>query len=95
MTKDLKSRKLIILKAALFVVIGFTGAALLFLRDPSLLNLFLIVVSIWAFCRAYYFAFYVITNYLDPDFKYSGIHSAIRHLFSRRTKGDQGRERNI
>ncbi len=86
MLGDLKNPKLIILKAALFLAAGVMAATLLFLGQPTLRTLFFLAIAIWAFCRAYYFAFYVITNYLDDDFKYSGILSALRHTLSARKK---------
>lgn len=33
----------------------------------------LLALSIWGFCRAYYFAFYVIEKYVDPEFRFSGL----------------------
>jgi len=41
---------------------------------------------IWSFCRAYYFAFYVIERYVDPRFKFSGLFSALKYLATRRGK---------
>jgi hypothetical protein len=34
---------------------------------------FLLLLAIWAFCRAYYFAFYVIEHYVDPEYRFSGL----------------------
>ena len=36
-------------------------------------------VAIWAFCRAYYFAFYVIELYVDPGQRFAGLGSFVRH----------------
>jgi hypothetical protein len=36
-------------------------------------------VAIWAFCRAYYFAFYVIERYIDPGFRFAGLSSLVRY----------------
>lgn len=33
----------------------------------------LLLLAIWCFCRAYYFAFYVIEHHVDPNFKFSGL----------------------
>lgn len=31
------------------------------------------MITIWAFCRAYYFAFYVIEHYVDPHYRFAGL----------------------
>ena len=46
----------------------------------------LLGVAIWSFCRAYYFAFYVIERYVDPSFKFSGLFSVLKYLAARRGK---------
>jgi hypothetical protein len=40
-------------------------------------------IAIWAFCRAYYFAFYVIEHYVDSSFKFAGLGSFVRHCLQR------------
>lgn len=87
---DLKSTRAMWLKAWLLLLIGFSAAALLFVELPSLKTALLLAVSIWGFCRAYYFAFYVIQHYIDPEFRFSGLGSFVRYLFRRR-KPDAGR----
>jgi hypothetical protein len=37
-------------------------------------------LAIWAFCRAYYFAFYVIENYIDPKFRFAGLLSVLGYF---------------
>ncbi len=78
--KDLHSTKLMWLKAILLLLIGLIAAGLLWLETPSLKCALLLVLAIWAFCRAYYFAFYVLEKYVDPQFRYSGVFSLFRHL---------------
>jgi hypothetical protein len=63
----------------LFLAIGLTSCALIFAASPALQTLFLLGLVIWSFCRAYYFAFYVIEHYVDPTFKFSGLSSLLRH----------------
>jgi hypothetical protein len=41
------------------------------------------LIAIWAFCRAYYFAFYVIGRYIDPTYKFAGLYSAAKWLLHR------------
>jgi hypothetical protein len=82
--KDLTDPRWIKLKGILFLVVGLVSAALLLLEAPSWKISLLLVIAIWCFCRAYYFAFYVIEKYVDPGYRFSGIGSAIRFLCSRR-----------
>ena len=84
MLGDLQSKRLIVIKGILFVAIGILSGALLLIDRFDWRTVALLIVCVWAFCRAYYFAFYVITNYLDPEFQYSGILSAVRHLWRNR-----------
>lgn len=72
------------LKAMLFVTIGLVSAALLVLRDPSITTLGLVLLTAWAFARAYYFAFYVLERYVDPSFRFSGLASLAAYLWRRR-----------
>ncbi|MCA9279534.1 MAG: hypothetical protein H6815_01110 [Phycisphaeraceae bacterium] len=83
---DIRSTRLIIFKGVLFVFLGVLAGSLVVLNitDVWWERLIVLAVCIWAFCRAYYFAFYVITNYVDPSFKYAGITSAVRYLFNRK-----------
>ena len=64
--KDLTDPRLIKLKGGLFLVAGLIAAALLVFENPTLKTTFLVAIAVWCFCRAYYFAFYVIEHYVDP-----------------------------
>jgi len=82
--QDLKSEKLIVAKGLLFVLLGCASAALIVIESGAWWRrLMLLAVCIWAFCRAYYFAFYVLEHYVNGNFKFSGLMSAIRYLGSR------------
>ena len=70
---DLKNPKWIWLKGWLFLFMGAAAAILAFLESPSWRNAFYLGVTIWAFCRFYYFAFYVIQNYVDSSYRFSGL----------------------
>jgi len=77
-------------KAALFVVASILAGALLVASVESRwLAAALYLVGAWSLARAYYFAFYVITGYCDPSFRYAGVWSAlrwvVRHGRARRT----------
>ena len=78
--KTITDPRLLYLKAALMLLAGALSVALLVLRDPSATTVVLLAIAIWAFCRAYYFAFYVIERYIDPSFRFSGLWSVVKHL---------------
>jgi hypothetical protein len=82
--KDLTSATWIKLKGILFLLIGIVAATLVFLDHPGWKTAVLLVVTIWSFCRFYYFAFYVIEKYVDPAYKFSGLISFARYLYRRR-----------
>lgn len=80
-----------IAKAAGFVVIGIAAVGLILLELPRWDIAIYVTLAIWAFARAYYFAFYVIGHYVDPAYRYDGLISAIRHL--RKIQADTNRNR--
>lgn len=84
--RDLRSHRLMMLKAALFVVMGLIAAAAILLELPTWRTAALLAILIWAFCRAYYFAFYVLEKYIDPSYRFAGLFSAARYLFTRRPR---------
>jgi len=45
-----------------------------------------LALAVWAFCRAYYFAFYVIEHYADPGYRFAGLMSFIGYALRRRTQ---------
>ena len=71
------------LKGILFLIIGTVAAILVFLDNPKWQTAILIVLAIWSFCRFYYFAFYVIEKYVDPNYKFSGLISFVKYLLGR------------
>ena len=71
------------LKAALFLIIGLSCAGLIIAENPSLKIVLFVALLVWSMCRAYYFAFYVIEHYIDPNYKFSGLGSALRHIVRR------------
>lgn len=76
---DLKSPAIIWAKGFLFLFLGLFAAVLLVLQAPSFTVAALLVLSIWAFCRAYYFAFYVIEHYVDSSYRFSGLISFLQY----------------
>jgi hypothetical protein len=83
---DLKSAKLMYLKAVLFLIAGTAAAAGILAESPSLRTAFLLGLAIWAFCRLYYFAFYVIEKYIDPSFRFAGLSSLLLYVLNERTR---------
>jgi hypothetical protein len=81
--RDLTNATAIKLKGILFVMLGLLSGALLWIDLPTWRTAVLLGVCVWAFCRAYYFAFYVIEKYVDPQFKFAGLWSAVRYLLKR------------
>ena len=79
--KDLTSPIWIKLKGAMFLLLGIAAAVLLWLESHTLKTALLLALVIWCFCRAYYFAFYVIEHYVDSSFKFSGLGSFMIYLF--------------
>jgi hypothetical protein len=83
--RDLQSHRWMWVKAFLFLIIGITSSALILVELPDLRVLALLLLAIWSFCRAYYFAFYVIEHYIDPAFRFSGLFAAFRYLWKQRS----------
>jgi hypothetical protein len=84
--KDLTNPAWIKAKGILFLLVGIAAGTLLVLENPTWEITLLLVLSVWCFCRFYYFAFYVIEHYVDAEFKFSGLWSFLRYLMKRRRK---------
>ncbi len=80
---DYSNNKLIILKGWIFLLIAVLSLVLLVLKDPSLATIAILVIVIWSFARFYYFMFYVVQNYIDRNYKYTGPVSFIKFLFKK------------
>ncbi|HOX58510.1 MAG TPA: hypothetical protein P5205_15890 [Candidatus Paceibacterota bacterium] len=84
--KDLTDPRWIKCKGLLFLVLGVVSLALLVLEHPSPKVGLLLALTVWCFCRAYYFAFYVIEHYVDPAYRFSGLWSFCGYLWSQRNQ---------
>ncbi|MFO0913761.1 MAG: hypothetical protein U0795_12445 [Pirellulales bacterium] len=80
---DIKSPKLIWIKGILFLLLGLLAFVLLVCFAPNPAVVTLHCISVWAFCRFYYFAFYVIQHYVDPTYRFAGLYSFVCYAFSR------------
>jgi hypothetical protein len=87
---DLKNPRVICFKGVLFLLLGLLASVLLLLQSPSLTVALLLCVSVWAYCRFYYFAFYVIEHYVDPTYRFSGLVSFLRYALRNRPRDRQG-----
>jgi hypothetical protein len=81
---DITNPRLIYAKGFLFLFAGFLAAALLLAEHPTLTTAVLLVIAVWCFARFYYFAFYVIQHYVDPDYRFAGLWSFAVYLLRRR-----------
>ena len=86
MLGDLKDARWIIAKGLMFLLAGVMASGLLLVEIPTLRAVVLLGLAVWCFCRAYYFAFYVIEHYIDGTYKYAGLWSAVVYLISRKGK---------
>jgi hypothetical protein len=84
---DITNRRLLYLKATLLVVAGLMAAGAILLEHPTWKVAGLLVVAIWCFARAYYFAFYVVQHYVDPGYRFAGLGSFVLWLLRRRRGG--------
>ena len=84
---DITSAKLLWTKGALFLLVAIAASVLLVIEVASVKAAALFAVAVWAFCRSYYFAFYVIERYVDPAYRFSGLGSLLLYVSRRRTPG--------
>ena len=85
---DIQNPHLLWLKFALFLLVGLLSFGLILFLHPSFQLAALLVIAIWAFCRAYYFAFYVIERYIDPTYRFAGLTSLVRYALRSRNDKD-------
>jgi len=88
--REIEGPALLWTKAALFVVLGLLAGGLIVVESPTLRTVALLAIAIWAFCRAYYFAFYVLERYVEPGSRFSGLGTLLLHLFRGRGEGTGG-----
>jgi hypothetical protein len=82
--KDIKNHTVIWLKGALFLTLGAASAILLLAELTTIKVAVLLALTVWGFCRAYYFAFYVIQHYVDPGYRFSGLFSFACYVLRRK-----------
>ena len=82
---DLKAAKWLYLKGILLALLAILAGGILIARTPRADVVILLLVCVWASCRAYYFAFYVIQHYADPEYRFSGLIDFVRYAMSKRS----------
>ena len=82
--QDIRSAKWIYAKGILFVLLSIIAGLTLMIQVPRLEILALLLICVWASCRAYYFSFYVIEHYVDPGFRFSGLIDFGKYLLQTR-----------
>ena len=70
---DINNPRIMWLKLWLFVSLGLLAVVIALVLFPSIRLAVLMLIAIWAFCRAYYFAFYVIEHYVDSEYRFAGL----------------------
>lgn len=83
---DLKNPRVIKLKGFLFLFFGIFSAFLLVADTHSWRHGLLLLITVWSFCRFYYFAFYVIEHYVDPNFRFAGLWDFARYMMGKRRR---------
>ena len=81
---DITNPRVIYAKGILFLFGGTLAAVLLLAFNPSIRTAVLLAICVWCFCRAYYFAFYVIEHYVDGEYRFAGLWSFARYVVRRR-----------
>jgi len=89
---DLKNPVVIWVKGVLFLMLGVLAAILLLFEVPNVKVALLFCLSVWAFCRFYYFAFYVIQHYVDPGYRFSGLFSFLQYAIRKHRQGKEKQE---
>ena len=78
--RNLTNPVLIHLKGWLFLAILIFSIALLLFRLAGWESVLLLALVVWSSARFYYYLFYVIENYVDAEFRFSGVISALRFM---------------
>jgi hypothetical protein len=81
---DIKSVRVLYVKGGLFVLLGVLAGVGILMECFNWRVGVLMGVMVWAFCRAYYFAFYVVEHYADPGYRFAGLLDFFRYAMKRR-----------
>ena len=81
---ELKNPSIIFAKGFLFLGLGLLASMLILMEAWSLKICLLLALAVWAFCRFYYFAFYVVEHYVDPQYRFAGLFAFFQYLIRMR-----------
>ena len=70
------------------MLVSLIAGGLLIVRAPHWQIAVLLLICVWAACRAYYFAFYVIQHYVDPGYRFSGLFDFAKYLLRTRQRSN-------
>ena len=87
---DIEDSRLLYVKGGLFVLAGTLACCLILLEYPSWKLALLLALAIWAFARAYCFAFYVVQHYVDGEYRFAGLLHFLLYCLARRRTGNSG-----
>lgn len=85
--RDLESHRAIMVKGWLFLGIAVLASVNILFLAPRWEVGLLLAIALWAAARWYYFMFYVIEKYADPEFRFAGLGSFLRYM--RQTRGNR------
>jgi hypothetical protein len=80
---DIKSPTLLYAKGFLMLAVGTLASILLLIDRFDIRSAVLLAVTVWGFCRAYYFAFYVIEHYVDHTYRFAGLIDFVKYSVNR------------
>lgn len=86
LSRDIQSKALLHAKGLLFLLAGLIAVGGLLVESPHLRTVALLAIGIWAFCRFYYYLFYVLENYADRERRYAGLFDALHYVFTHRDR---------
>lgn len=84
LSPDIQSKSLLHAKGLLFLFAGLIAAGGVLLESPRVRTATLLAIAVWAFCRFYYYLFYVLENYAGRGRAYAGLLDALRYALTRR-----------
>lgn len=79
---DIQNKGLLHAKGILFLFVGLLAATAILLESPRVQTALLLLIAIWAFCRFYYYLFYVLENYAGRTRKYAGVFDAVKFILT-------------
>jgi hypothetical protein len=80
LNRDIQGKWLLHAKGCLFLFVGLLAAGSIWMESENIRTALLLLIAIWAFCRFYYYLFYVLENYIGREQKYAGILDALKFI---------------